>query len=49
MQDGYPAVLASGVDLHTASIVRVVQQAVVLEEQTGTVAQPLALVLMVLL
>lgn len=49
MRDRYPAVLAAGIDLHTASIVRVFQQAVIFEEQAGTIAQPLALVLMVLL
>ncbi|TNN47660.1 hypothetical protein EYF80_042150 [Liparis tanakae] len=45
----YPAVLASGVDLHVAAVVGILQQAVVLEEQPGAFAQPLALVVVVLL
>lgn len=45
----YPAVLASSVDLHVAAVVRILQQAVVLKEQPGALAQALALVLVVLL
>lgn len=49
MQHWYPAVLASSVDLHTAPIVGVFQQAAIFKEQAGTVTKPLALVLMILL
>ena len=45
----YPAVFAPSVDLHAASIVRVLEQAVVLEEQPRALSEALALVLVVLL
>ena len=45
----YPAVFAPGVDLHAASIVGVLEQAVVLEEQPRALSEALALVLVVLL
>lgn len=45
----YPAVLVPGVDLHAAAVVGVLEQAVVLKEQPGALAQTLALVLVVLL
>ena len=45
----YPAVLVPGVDLHAAAVVGVLEQAVILEEQPGALAQTLALILVVLL
>lgn len=42
----YPAVLVPGVDLHASAIVGVLEQAIVLEEQPGALAQTLVLVVL---
>lgn len=45
----HPAVLPPGINLHVAAVVGILQQAVVLEEQPGALAQALALVVVILL
>lgn len=47
--NSYPAVLSSSVNLHVATIVGILQQAIILKEQPGAFSQTVALVLVVLL
>lgn len=49
VSEAYPAVLPPGINLHVAAVVGILQQAVVLEEQPGALAQALALVVVILL
>lgn len=45
----HPAVLPPSINLHVAAVVGILEQAVVLEEQPGALAQSLALVVVILL
>lgn len=45
----YPAVLASSINLHVAAVVGILQQAIILKEQSRALSQTLVLVEVVLL